>query len=441
MIKRAGKTYNRAHRIVWFSAISVLFMLVSCHDDDYSMDSSRVTLEPTVSTGIENIISTRAEVSVSGSSYHYNDANVQENTVILIYALPNSDNVYANETERESDHAYGTFRYRTGKWRSSVTATDGKYYNLYGISPSTFCGATFNWGVVNGSFNEDNASITFNGLDVITSDVPMVSIAAAGKHTMLDDNDNDIEKQVETEGNPPILGELVTPTLTKGEYSIGKVVKPAEDGSIVDYYRVWMAMDHLYARATMSFCIDATYNEIRHIQINSAKVVVSKDYRTLMGSHTYSYTSGLHLDTSPSTPFGHRDNEGDLEVDLLTGKSSTAIADENDEIFTLTTAYKEYGWISILPVTYTGMPDGFPDAKLVVNYDVLCQDMNDPSQWKVVRDDQTVENRIPLTRFKQDDGTTVDPKPGDHFKIKIKIKPTYLYQLADDDAKLELIIE
>ena len=431
MIKRAGNIYNTAHRIIGFIALTVLFMLASCRDDNYSMDSNRVTLEPAVSTGIENVISTRAAVSVSGSDYRYDDANVQENTVILVYAVPTN-----NDTD---DRTYGTFRYRTGKWRSSVTANEGNSYNLYAISPGTFCGATFNWGLSdpndNTTFSLDNVALTFNGLDVITSDDPMVNIAAAGKYTKLD---NGVEKQVNSESSA--LEPLVDPTLTKGSYSIGQVKKPAEVNPPKDFYRVWMAMDHLYARATMSFCIDATYNEIRHIQINSAKVVVDKNKRSLTsptGSITYSYKNGLQLPNDATFGSGSED----LVVDLLTGKSSTAIADEEQDIFTLTTTYKEYGWISILPVTYTGMPDGFPDAKLVVNYDVLCQDMNDPTQWKVVRDNQTVENKISLTRFKKDDLTTVDPKPGDHFKIKIKIKTTYLYQLADDDAKLELIIE
>ena len=429
-MKGTGNKYNTVYKIIRLSALSALFMLASCHEDDYSMESG-VTLEPVISNGLENVITTRAAVNVTGSGYTYDDDNVLENTVMLVYAIP-TDNNPASE-----DYAYGTFRYRNGKWRSSVTANDGKNYNIYAISPSTFPATLNCW--EDHSVSVNNAALTFNGLDLITSADPMVSIAAAGKHTMLDHNDNDIEKQVN--GNNE-LETLVPPTLTKGSYSIGQVVKPAE-GSTDNFYRVWMAMDHLYSKVTLSFCIDETYNQIRHIQINSAKLVVSNSERKLTGNHTYSYTDGLLLN-SPS--FGSGNETGDLEVDLLSGPSSTAVADQEKELFTLTPEYKEYGWLCILPVTYTGisgtaLESSFPTARLVVNYDVWCQDMNDPDKWKVVRDDQIVENAFPLKQFKKTDGAPVKPKPGDHFIVKVKIKPTYLYQLADDDAKLELIIE
>ena len=60
---------------------------------------------------------------------------------------------------------------------------------------------------------------------------------------------------------------------------------------------------------------------------------------------------------------------------------------------------------------------------------------------RVIRENETVENKFPLNLFKRDDDPEVVPEPGHHFKVKVTVKPTYLYQLSDDDAKLELSIE
>ena len=428
-------------RTIGVCAISVMLMLASCRKDHlYSMEP-RVTLTPAVSINTETVITTRAqEVTVyengTPSSTHYHDS-VANNTIILVYAVPTDPNPV------KEDSVYGTFRFRSNKWRSSVTPTDGKNYNIYAITPNNFPGAsnqTFNWG--GSPFNANNVKFTFSGLDVITSSDPMVNIAAAGKHTMYDIYDGSIEKQVKTEGNPPELEPLVPPTLTKGSYSIGKVVKPAE-GDPNDFYRVWMAMNHFYAKATLSFRIDAAYDAIRDIRIKDVKMVVDKDERTLTGVHTYSYTDGLQL--AGNADFGSAPGNQDLVVDLLRGESSTALLDDEADYITLTTNYKEFGWFCFLPITYTGNSSSplrakYPAAKLKVTYDVLCPD-NINGGMRVIRENETVENNFPLNLFKRDDDPEVVPEPGHHFKVKVTVKPTYLYQLSDDDAKLELSIE
>ena len=65
------------------------------------------------------------------------------------------------------------------------------------------------------------------------------------------------------------------------ENYIGKVHKPAQNAND-DFYRVWLAMDHLFAKAIIYFGVDESYATLRDIRLKSAEIVAPKANRTLM---------------------------------------------------------------------------------------------------------------------------------------------------------------
>lgn len=396
----------------WIWVILFVLTQVSCTQDKEYADTG-VTLYPAISTDIENEISTRATMNVRETSKSYDDALIQNGTVIRVFAAPTS-----NDTEKR---VAGSFRYNNNKWRSSVTAENNEEYCIFAITPSLLPGASsqeFNWGVTNNVFNQDNATLTFTNLDIITDSDPMANIAAAGRTAQL----NNAGQEVDAQDN--VIADSEVPTITRGEFNIGTVDADVSNNKV---YKVWMAMDHLFAKATISFCVDEKYDEIREIRIKSARITVANGL--LKGNHSYNFRTGLSLNPDQNTPF----TEKALSIDLLYGPTATDNRTVSSDYVVLTTDYKEYGWFCFLPVSYLHDLE-YPQARLQVTYDVYDK------AGHVVRLGQTVSNSFPLDVFKRTDDALISPQPADHFKVKVKVKPTYVLQLIDDDAEMTLEI-
>ena len=78
----------------WIWVILFVLTQVSCTQDKEYADTG-VTLYPAISTDIENEISTRATMNVRETSKSYDDALIQNGTVIRVFAAPTS-----NDTEK-----------------------------------------------------------------------------------------------------------------------------------------------------------------------------------------------------------------------------------------------------------------------------------------------------------------------------------------------------
>lgn len=441
---------------IWIWAALTLIVPASCCDREDSMQAT-VTLYPSISNNVETEIHTRASITVSGTAQGttYEDDPVAyglpDLTTILAYAVPTES---GELHQIAANRKHGLFRYSNGRWRSHVTAVDGHNYNLYAISPNTLVAnpeSDFNWGLStlndNTSFSTDNVALTLHGLDVIVNYDPLISIAAAGRHVYIDNN-VEYEVVTEAEGNQPQeTAPLTRPALTKNNYDIGKVIQPG-DNDTQNQYRVWMAMDHLYAKATIYFAVYQDYYDIRDIRLKEAKIVVGKDKRSLTGNHTYNFaTSALSLDANPAFGANNNDNT-DIEIDLIRGTTANNNRDTGQEYVTLTppgnnnAGYKDFAWFCFLPqslLPYDQTTQEYtltcPPCTLKVEYDVVDKDGN------MVRENQTAQNIIHLDKFYRDDYVYRTPQPGDHFKIKVMVKPSYLYVLTDDDAKMELLIQ
>ncbi len=404
-----------ALKYAWIWVACVVLALVSCTNDSIKdIAETGVTLYPAIAGRVETVVDTRAAFPVQETTDTYDDALIPNGTVIRAYAV--------ETTGASTFNAGGSFRYSNG-WRSSVTVENDHKYNIYAFTPVTMPGAanqTFNYGITKDGDNHDvfdlnTTAVTFTGLDILTTTDPMVCVAAAGRPATLNAAGNEIDDQGQEI-------ETVVPTVTKGDYCIGTVKADPDNRK---YQKVWMAMDHLYAKATLSFCIDPTYHEIRDIRLKEATVTVTNG--TLSGNHTYSFKDGLLLATNSA--FGTKD----LAIDLMTGPTARENRDAGKDYATLTEDYKEYAWFCFLPTSYVPLLT-YPKVTLKVKYDVFDRHDNE------VRLNQTAQNELSLNYFIRDDNANITPKPADHFKIKVKIKPSYLHQLIDDDAEITLDI-
>ena len=430
-------------------AAIVLTLFASCTSTEEPMDSNKVLLYPVISTGIQPMIETRATVTVNNATGTYSDSNLGNGAEIRVYAVPVPDQ---NTQAQDFDNLKigGTFRRNNNEWYSSVAVIAEHDYRLFGFAASAYRdesnpvagwilpGASnqkFNWGLLNGdtysaqNFNMDTVAVNFTNLDVLTTFDPLVCIASSF--------------QKYDSGNPQASVPVTAPTLTKGTFQIARTEVTGSSSNL--QFKVWMALDHLLAKATVSFCVDANYADIRDIRLKEAKLVIDKDKRSFRGNHSYSFKHGFIPDQNAEFGNISQDNEDDLEIYLLGGENATGMYDQGKNYSTLTTSYREYSSFCFLPMNY--LPDDdddqtpplvYPDVTLKVKYDVYKKD---PDNETPVRLNQEAENSFSLSSFTIGAGNPMTPKAGDHFRIKVKVKPTYLYQLHDDDGQIELSIE
>ena len=452
---------------LWFIMAALMMLtLGSCRNDsdERDFDVNRVTLYPAIARDVENVILTRSieveehwtdeEDIPQSSSSVYPDLRVN-GTSMRVYAVPADKTL--STPDRNSYKAAGSFRYSSDAWHSSVAATVDQPYYLFAISPINLPGATdqeFNWGETNGVFDSSNVVLSFRGLDIISATDPMVSIAAAGKHVI---KVSEQLKEIVTEKDgetPEVTQALQEPTLVKGDYYIGTVFDYGETGD--DSYRIWMAMDRLYAKATLSFAIDPEYNALRTIRIKSLKITTKYNGvpqpAHLDGNHSYKFAPEEEFIQGGRLTLSDQGfSTKDLSIDLMDA-SNPMVVDNRDLINPLDATagrqdyatlkvpkqpsgdYWEFGSFCFLP--QASLPSGltFPTLFLDVTYDVYSK------AGTKTRSDH-VTNAISLSNVHLDLNVDHAPAAGDNVRIKIMVKPTYIYQLSDDDVEFEIKIE
>lgn len=434
-----NKGYQGTKRLPLWLTLAAL-TLVSCFGFDDEPDREKVTLVPAIVSNTETVIRTRGTASVTNSSGTYDDY-AGNNARIKVFAVPS--------TGVEADRGIGSFMNYGSLWSSTVNVTSNVEYTLCGFSPTNM------FGVTNSSFNWSTKVLSFpsNAIDILTDIDPLVGIAAAGKRVCY--NGSEQEVRLGLDGNPVldngafIVEPSAAPELTKGSLNIGTVNTAGNDNYIsegVGYtaaYKVWMALDHLYAKASVSFYVDPAYNELRDIRVKSAKLVTASG--SLSGV-SYTFGQGLTF-TNPS--FSSKNLELSMMADMpfddgkdyVTLQVEPAQATDDDDSW-VTFCFLPNQSLQGTSLTYPS------DLKLVVQYEVFdktgAYDREDKSQATLY----TVENKFPLSSFTKvtyngDNKitTSVSPKGGDYFKIKVTVKPSYLYQMFDNDAELELKIE
>lgn len=363
--------------------------LVSCQRDDI-VDRNLVTLYPVVERNIETTVLTRALTGYSA----YNSGSRQ---TIRAYAV-NHDYTPGNEI------ATGLFSPSAdGGWRSTLKVKANESYYVY--SYTSLPGATD----YHLNFTGPNdVNLTFSGLSLISGTDPLVSTAAAGKSLVK----NPAQDQY--------------PELTEGSFSIGEVETPANDKST----KVFLAMKHLFAKATLSFKVDPTYNELRTIKVKQVTVSTTAG-GTLPGTHKINFKKNTDIAQLVKDETTSVSNESQTSVDILRGESSTVTFDDPDAkdcVTLVPDSFIEFGWFTFLPAAYLG---GNPNLSITVTYDVY--DKSNPAV--PLRQDQTATNGNILKNL------TSGGAAGNNYRINLTVNPTYLIVLSDTDVSEGLEIE
>lgn len=376
------------HDVIRTVALAATALIVfSCQEED-ALDSSngKVTIYPVISRSIETTIQTRALPGYA----EFTD-NKQ---ALTAYAIAFVNNEGANGARQTDKDKQGVFSPVTDGWRSTVEVEPSFRYNLYVYSrtmPSATA-PTFSFP------SESDASIEFNGLDIITEKDPLVGVASAGADL------------------PANYTSADYPTLTKKAYSIGTIPMTEQEGYT---YKAFLALDHLYAKATIYFRIDDRYSQLRSVHIKDAQIKV--DHGTLTGTHRFPF-SNLTLTYANNKAIG-----GDpISIDIYDGPNSSAAPNEGDDFIELTTSFREFGHYCFLPIEQA------LDMYLEVTYDICDLEGN------VIRENQTAQNNNLFAAISNNGGK---PVAGTNYKVNILVSPTYLYQLSDDDLELGLTVE
>ena len=383
---------NTNHDMFRTVAIAVTaLVLFSCQKESLEsvdIDSNMITVYPVINRSIETTIQTRAQVEGSDFSYSEFTTDLQSfsaNAIAFSRTNENSPWVHIADSDQ-----VGIFAPVSSGWRSTVKCKPNYRYNLYAYSRTL---PSQNNPVFNFT-SESDVTLTFTGLDILTTTDPLVCIASAGA----------------------IMPTDSLPELTQKEFNIGVIPSVVPKGKS---FKAFLAFDHLYSKATLSFRIDNTYSQLRKVHIKDVQIKV--DNGTVSGTHVYSfYTQDLTLGDNHAT--GNA-----ASIDLFDGPTAKATpAQEGDDFIELTTSPKEFGYYYFLPLNPT------PSMYLEVTYDILSLNGD------TVRENQTARNSNLFASINYSGGRAT---AGKNYNVNILVSPTYLYQLSDDDLELGLTIE
>ena len=170
---------------------------------------------------------------------------------------------------------------------------------------------------------------------------------------------------------------------------------------------VRLQMDHLLARVSPYIYVHEEYAEMRTIKIKKVEMAFPKD--TL-------YTAVVNVNDNDNVDYSVAWNGGEPTTETIV----TAYESETPDILTINRGEQEYGCCYLCPAKWTG------DLRMRVTYDVY------DTAGSLTREDAVVENQIKRLPASLTAGT--------NYKLHIKIVPTYLYALSDNDNGAEIFI-
>ena len=411
MIKGLGTGLAKGLTVQMAAIAVMVAVLVSCVRDDKQLDNTgSVTLYPVIMNRAQTVVQTRADIYTT-----YQGASRE---AIFAHAIAYSSE-YGHQVTYDRSGTFNAIG-DEGLWRSTVNVIAGQSYNLYCYT--TIPGAhnyalTFN--------NPGDVALSFQGLDILGNNDPLVSTSAEGR--ILPDNPNFTDSTDPDYVNPvtdyPTPQSMLDNQTRSDLFSIGQAVRADNDDPNPRSTKVFLTMEHLFAKATISFKVASKYDEIRTIRLTSA--ILSMENASLSGTYKYQFATGnlTKQDGSAITmPTGAGSAQDAAPIDIIGGISTMVERDYNNTEVTLTTTSQAFGWFTFLPIS------GLNPVSLTVQYNVY--DKND----NLIRENcQSTNNNILR-------GITGAAK-GNDYKINITVNPTYLYQLTDDDVELELTLD
>ena len=382
-----------------FRAVAIIvaaMIMFSCQEEQIDYSSiNRVKIVPVIDRQIETTVRTRAAVDKTQYT-EYADSIQGPRQVLVAKAMAfyhEADNQGHQAGERADEYdGSGVFAPLTnGGWRTGVEVETGYDYELYTYSN------TMPSSNVQFTYGNGGALLEFNGLYLITAKDPLVSIAATG--AMLPDNPSGL------------------PVLNQGEFNIGQIGAPSEDN---ESYKAFLAMDHLYAKATLSFKVDTVYSKLRTIKLKAMEISVHNGVYS--GTHSYNFLNNRTALAQGATIGGDS-----IGINLFSGANALATPDSTNTV-TLTTEPQPFGFFYFLPLN----PVQNMGMKLKVTYDIC-----DP-KGNVIRKDQTTTN---AKLFNGINNNNKQAERGHDYRINVTVSPSYLYRLSDDDLEYDLVVE
>lgn len=279
----------------------------------------------------------------------------------------------------------GNFAPASGnKWSSHLEVETGKSYYLWAHTRMP--------GSSSVSMNYNSGVLTITGLDVISDSDPLLCTASSD----------------------------IAANLVEGTFNIGEIPANTDPENPPT---VALAMKHLYARATVSFKLDPDYNSLRTVKITRATISTTQG-GTYAGSHQYSFGE-MSLTLASNNPSGTQQ-----QMELIGGSTQLVDYDQGSttEVTLDTNDYQDFGWFTFLSTGTT-----VPSLSLTVEYNVYD---SEGGAMRLVGNAEhlTATNGNILKGISNVSG-------GNDYKIRIIVKPTYLYQLSDNDVSFELSIQ
>ena len=405
------KTYNLLTMSMMLMLVVIVVFVVSCAKDD-DIHNGRTVLYPEFVNNSMVNASTKALTQAEEDTYHNNLASA---TRVFAYAVNKDPGA---ESHGKQPIISGRFTKKSGtiiagdaEWNSNLEI-ENAFYDIYGLG-------TYGIGNITNVTHTATASGTtlgavISGISVATQYDPTVSVAAAKKTS----DESTIEQD-----------------LTLGSFEF--------DNTTGNENKVYMAMKHLYAQANILFKSDPVYNELRTIEITG--VSVSSQDKTGL---TFSFSSDALPTATWTTPLttGTEDSFDLPHKKLTVSAGVQSMEDITYPIVLNPTTAKEAGSFRFVPLLKTIDGVQLIPVSITVSYNIYRYELDEhdepyTDQAHFIRSSSATNSRILTFVDPQRNINRGAPAQGNNYNITIKVAPTYLYVLADDDADFKLELE
>ena len=287
---------------------------------------------------------------------------------------------YMTSTETESEYVPCLFNYKKSganhTWVSTIPLKDGQYY-FYGFMPKEDVGSSVTIAPYDDDTTDGNpanyakgAVLTITGLNAVTPDDICIVVGAQGY-----DNSK--------------------PT----SMSLGKFDYHTNDGD-----NLFLLIDHLYAGLEFQMSLGTKYAKLRKIKVTAVKLTPVPEPGSTNVVKTVNATVTIVANTDGSNPIsGHVEFEQQSGTDPVPAELYI-----QDNMYLTTTPTKFLACMA--PSTNT-------NYLLETTYNVYDKKGN------LIRENQKAPNKITIGSLNS----------GQIHTVKLKVEPTYLYQMSEED--------
>lgn len=303
---------------------------------------------------------------------------------------------YMTSTETESEYVPCLFNYKKSganhTWVSTIPLKDGQYY-FYGFMPKEDVGSNVTIAPYDDDTTDGNpadyakgAVLTLTGLNAVTPDDICVIVGAQGYGNAT--------------GNKPFPESM----------ALGKFDYHTNDGD-----NLFLLIDHLYAGMEFQMSLGTQYAELRKIKVTSVKLTPAPETGSTTVVKTVKATVTIVANTDGSNPISSAKDAsnhyigGHVEFETESGTDPVpAELHIKDNMYLTTTPTKFMACMA--PSTNT-------NYLLETTYNVYDKKGN------LIRENQKAPNKITIGSLNS----------GQIHTVKLKVEPTYLYQMSEED--------